>query len=189
MAKTNRPEDREKFGAGEERQDRAFGDREIAEDRTLTDEARFEAELEDEFKPVALPSLPDIPGYHTCWLSTTSTYDPISRRMQLGYELVRASDVPGYEHLSMKGGQFEGAISVNEMIAFKIPLKRHEQIMRYYHHTQPLAEERSIKERQNSMRDGRGRNLTREVEEGTAELGVEPSLPPYFGPGRHPAAR
>ena len=42
----------------------------------------------------SLPKPPDIPGFHVCWLSTTNGYDPIHKRMRMGYEPVKVEDVP-----------------------------------------------------------------------------------------------
>ena len=50
----------------------------------------------------ALPTLPEIPGFHTCWLSTTNQYDPIHKRLRMGYTPVTPQDLPdGYDHLKM----------------------------------------------------------------------------------------
>ena len=37
----------------------------------------------------SLPKPPEIPGFHLCWLSTTNGYDPIHKRVRMGYEPVR----------------------------------------------------------------------------------------------------
>lgn len=48
----------------------------------------------NEFQQTVLPNIPDIPGYHLCWLATNSQYDPIHRRFTLGYTPVRADEMP-----------------------------------------------------------------------------------------------
>jgi len=56
----------------------------------------------DKWANSALPDLPEnvIPGMHLCWLSTTNTYDSIDKRMALGYEPVKASELGiGFEGL------------------------------------------------------------------------------------------
>ena len=35
----------------------------------------------DEWTQSALPKVPDIPGFHLCWLSTTNSYDTIDKRI------------------------------------------------------------------------------------------------------------
>jgi hypothetical protein len=37
-----------------------------------------------------------MPGWHLCWLTTTSAYDTIQKRMRLGYSAVRLG-VPGFD--------------------------------------------------------------------------------------------
>ena len=50
----------------------------------------------DEWTQSALPKVPDIPGWHLCWLSTTNGYDSIDKRMRLGYVPVKAEELPGF---------------------------------------------------------------------------------------------
>ena len=84
---------------------------------------RLEA-FRDKWQNSALPDLPPgiLPGFHLCWLSTTNNYDSIDKRMALGYEPVKASELgKGFEALGkMSSGKFEGCISCNEMVLFKI---------------------------------------------------------------------
>lgn len=42
-----------------------------------------------------LPTPPEIPGFHCCWLSTTNSTDPVYKRVQRGYIPVKATEVPG----------------------------------------------------------------------------------------------
>jgi hypothetical protein len=119
---------------------REHQDREVTEDRELTEEDRLEMFREQMFND-ALPDLPPIPGYHVCWLTTTNPRDPIQRRLRLGYELIKASDVPGMEYTSMKGGQFDGCVSINEMIAAKLPTSLYLKFMEEAHHKAPAREE------------------------------------------------
>jgi hypothetical protein len=55
---------------------------------------RLEA-FRDKWQNSALPEIPRdaIPGMHLCWLSTTNTYDSIDKRVALGYEPVKASEL------------------------------------------------------------------------------------------------
>ncbi len=97
-------------------------------DGTVTSRSERRKAFLNEWQQQALPTPPDIPGYHLCWLSTTSSYDPIQKRIRLGYEPVKASDVPGFDAFSMKSGEWKGFISANEMLLFKIPLDRYQDI-------------------------------------------------------------
>jgi hypothetical protein len=131
----------------------------------------------------ALPKPPTIPGWHICWLTTTSQYDSIVRRQRLGYELVKADEVPGWENQKMHSGEYAGFIMVNEMILSKIPLALYQEHMREIHHVMPLEEERAIAEGArrfaDETRDSSGQELMR-LEEGTSELGRHVRPPPTF---------
>ena len=133
-------------------------DRDIDQRRDLSDADRLEMFRQQMFND-ALPDLPDIPGYHVCWLTTTNSRDPIQRRMQLGYTPVQASEIPGMEYASVKTGEYAGLIGINEMVAFKLPLSLYEAFMQEAHHTAPLREEGKLAEvadmiRANAERDG-----------------------------------
>jgi hypothetical protein len=90
---------------------------EVISDRSKGDESdiarreRLDA-FRDKWANSALPEVPNgaIPGYHFCWLSTTNTYDSIDKRVALGYEPVKASELgKGFEGLGkMSSGKFEG---------------------------------------------------------------------------------
>ena len=108
---------------------------------------RLEA-FRDKWANSALPDLPNgiIPGFHLCWLSTTNNYDSIDKRMALGYEPVKASDLGvGFENLGkMSSGKFEGCISCNEMVLFKLPEEIYQEVMRMLHLEDPLEHPRNI---------------------------------------------
>lgn len=138
--------------------DRAAENREVTEDRQLTEDDRLEMFRQQLFND-ALPDLPDTPGYHMCWLTTTNPRDTIYRRMQLGYEPVKPEDVPGMEHASLKTGEYAGMIAVNEMLAFKLPMPLYQRFMQEAHHDAPLREEDKLAEvaemlRAQAERDG-----------------------------------
>lgn len=165
------------------RADRRMEDRNVTQDRELSDDERVE-EFRQQFFQSALPDIPKIDGYHVCWLTTENPRDPIHSRIRLGYEPIKASDIPGWDHASIKTGEWEGCIGVNEMIAFKIPLELYEQYMRINHHEQPLEEEKALssqlREMEAEMNAAAKRgtvNLT--LEDGTAALGVAPEPPPF----------
>lgn len=125
------------------RRNRASDDRTATQNRVLTDAERL-AEFRKSFYQSVLPDLPPIPGYHTCWLTTTNPRDPIHARIRLGYEPILATDIPGWKFAQIRSGDYEGAIGVNEMIAFKLPLELYEAFMYEAHHVQPLAEEQKL---------------------------------------------
>lgn len=122
------------------RPSRAMQDRAVTEDRNLSDSVRKE-DFRSLFRQEVLPTLPPIPGYHVMWASTENTRDPILRRLQAGYQIVKAEDVPGFESMSVKTGEYAGAIGVNEMIALKCPEALYQEMMRHFHHDLPHQEE------------------------------------------------
>lgn len=121
----------------------------------------------DEFRQEALPHVPGIPGWHLCWLSTTSSYDPIHKRMRLGYVPVRVEELVGFDSLKMKSGEFEGCISCNEMLLFKVPQEVYQEIMQEFHHYLPAEEEEALRARlvDNSAVDSRGKKLGQVTED------------------------
>jgi hypothetical protein len=108
---------------------------------------RLEA-FRDKWANNALPDIQPgvLPGWHLCWLSTTNNYDSIDKRMALGYEPVKASDLgKGFEGLGkMSSGKFEGCISCNEMVLFKLPEEVYQEVMRMMHLEDPLEHQRNI---------------------------------------------
>ena len=76
------------------RETRGQENREVTENRAVSEDDRLEMFRNQLFND-ALPDLPEIPGYHQCWLTTTNPRDPIHRRMQLGYEPIKPEEVPG----------------------------------------------------------------------------------------------
>jgi hypothetical protein len=128
--------------SGDVRADREDSDRPISEDPELSDSVRLEM-LRGGGQAI-LPDIPQIDGYHVCWLSTTNGSDPIHRRMQLGYSPIKASDIPGFAHAGLKSGEFQGCVSVNEMIAFKIPLRLYNEYMKEMHYRAPNREEEAV---------------------------------------------
>jgi hypothetical protein len=158
---TNSTDERLKKELGVGRQSREMEDRQVTENREVTDDDRLEMFRAQLFND-ALPDLPDMPGYHMCWLTTTNPRDPIHRRIQLGYEPIKASDVPGMEFASVKTGEWAGLIGVNEMIAFKLPESLYQRFMQEAHHDAPLREENKLAETAEIMRqqaEGSGSTL------------------------------
>jgi len=115
----------------------------------------------DKWQNSALPDLPAgiIPGFHLCWLSTTNNYDSIDKRMALGYEPVKAAELgKGFETLGkMSSGKFEGCVSCNEMVLFKLPEEIYQEVMKMLHHDDPLDHQRNITAQvRSTAQDGKG---------------------------------
>jgi hypothetical protein len=91
----------------------------------------------DEWTQSALPKVPDIPGWHLCWLSTTNSYDTIDKRIRLGYVPVLADELPGFDNYRVKAGEHVGHISCNEMLLFKLPMDIYQKVMNHFHHIKP----------------------------------------------------
>lgn len=149
----------------------------------ITDE-EWDALFQDSWLTEHLPKLPEIQGYHLCWLSTTNSYDPIHKRMRLGYRAVRPGEIQGFSHLVSQNVQYGDVVACNEMILFKIPTRLYERIMMHFHHNQPLLEEQAITARieglKNTTRDSRGNPLIKEEGDGLNALGKEPAKRPTF---------
>lgn len=165
------------------RADRHMQDRNVTQDRELSDDERV-AEFRQQYFQSALPDIPKIEGYHVCWLTTENPRDPIHARVRLGYEPIKSHEIPGWEHAQIKTGEWEGCIGVNEMIAFKLPLELYEQYMRINHHEQPLSEEEKLSSQIRAMEAEMNAATKRgtvnlELEDGTAALGVAPEPPPF----------
>ena len=101
--------------------------------------------LRSDWLQEVLPTPPKIPGWHHCWLSTTNSSDPIFKRLQKGYELVKNSEVPGFGQYRVEQGEFEGCVACNEMILAKIPEELYQDLMLYFHYELPMEEEQMLK--------------------------------------------
>lgn len=140
--------------------------------------------LRQEWNDDILPSIPPDGKYHYIWLSTTSQNDPIYRRQRLGYQLVRKEQLP---HLALKSialsAEYEGYISVNEMVLARIELELYNELMLINHHERPLEEERllkaNIKKNIEEEEDSQGEKLGEMIGEGIKNLG-RPVRPPSF---------
>ena len=127
------------------------GDRSSADaERTQKDGTAMTLEerrqmLRAEWSMDVLPTPPKVPGWHFCWLSTTNSTDPVYRRIQKGYQPVKASEVPGFSQHKVTEGEFEGCVSCNEMLLFKIEEELYQDIMQYLHHELPQSEEEYLK--------------------------------------------
>jgi hypothetical protein len=159
-----------KRSAGETRKNRT----EMDESRAAPEEnfpmTRERRRARNEFQQTVLPSIPDIPGYHLCWLATNSQYDPIHRRFTLGYTPVRADEMPGYDMYKVKEGDQSGHIMCNEMLLCKMPMDVYQDIMLEHHHYQPMDEAEKIKVQQEQLVNQRDRS-------GKAMGSIEGGLP------------
>lgn len=161
------------LGAG--RTDRAMEDREVTHNREVTDDDRLEMFRQQLFND-ALPDLPNIPGYHVCWLTTQNPRDPIHRRMQLGYTPVTAAEAPGLEYASTKTGEWQGFIAVNEMLAFKLPLKLYHAFMEEAHHNAPARDQSKLTDTADFLRQqAKAKGSDLEEGDGIADLRNSPA--------------
>jgi hypothetical protein len=154
----------------------------VQEDGMTLSAAERRKLLRQDWVQEVLPTPPAIPGFHMCWVSTTNSVDPVYKRLQLGYQPVKASEVPGMEQYRVTDdAQFEGCVRCQEMLLFKIPEQVYQDIMAIYHHDIPLEQEQSIYERVagTQEKDSTGRSLVT-VEGDFNKLGGRASRTPTF---------
>lgn len=177
MAKASEPnieDDRLVRDLGVARQPRAASDRAVTENREVTEDDRLEMFRQQLFNNV-LPDLPDIPGWHVCWLTTTNPRDSIAARMRLGYEPVTAEDIPGGTFPTMKTGEYAGLVGINEMVAFKLPMSLYQKFMAEAHHHAPAREEQALADTADMIRGEAERAGARLIEgDGNEELRYAP---------------
>jgi hypothetical protein len=165
--------------ASASRADRRAQERTLSEKRELSDSDRREAYRKGLYQ-AHLPDLPPMKGYHVCWLTTMNPKDSIAGRIRLGYELIKASEVPGFEYANVKTGDYAGCIGINEMLASKLPLELYETYMSISHHEEPLSEEAAIvAEVLKQVEATHGMIGAVKLEEGTAQMGRGPAAPRF----------
>jgi len=147
--RNNRTDERLKSGGAPEARGARGLDHEDNADRAgtgLSSDAEYDAFLEDEFTQVALPSPPNLAGWHLCWLTTNSPYDTLARRQRLGYVPVQQAEMPSFDPNAGAASSADtgGFIRCNEMILCKIEESRYQSIMRHFHHKRPLQEEETV---------------------------------------------
>jgi hypothetical protein len=138
----------------------------------------------DEWTQSALPKVPDIPGWHLCWLSTTNGYDSIDKRMRLGYVPVRAEELPGFDNYRVKAGEDIGFIACNEMRLYKLPMEIYQEVMTQMHHEAPNEESDKVQvqvEQLQGNRDSSGRSLGSVEGEGFGNLNRNVPTPVFYG--------
>jgi hypothetical protein len=145
--------------------------REAPEDNFVSADERRKM-WKDEWTQSALPSIPEIKGWHLCWLSTTNSYDSIDKRIRLGYVPVKAEELPGLDSNKVKAGEHAGFISCNEMLLYKIPMELYQDVMAHFHHEAPLEEANKIRlqAEQAVGRDSSGRKLGQVEGEGLEDI-------------------
>lgn len=146
-------------------------------ERTVSDDDRLTA-YRNAMHQSALPQLPEIDGYHVCWLTTTNPRDPIHGRLRLGYELLKPEEL-GHAHFeTLKTGEWAGCIGVNEMIAAKLPLHLYQGFMAESHHHAPAREETKLRETAEAIRrqaESKGSRVS--IGDGMTDLADEDSGP------------
>jgi len=136
----------------------------------------------DEWTQSALPKVPDIPGFHLCWLSTTNSYDTIDKRIRLGYTPVLADELPGFENYRVKAGEHVGHISCNEMLLFKLPMDLYQRVMTHFHYQKPMEATQAIMERMEELQgaDSSGHRLLKTEGEGFDRANKSINQAPIF---------
>lgn len=161
------------------RASRRSRDRAATEDRTLSDDDRVEM-FRAQFFNAALPNLPRIPGYHLCWLTTSNPRDSIVGRLRLGYELIQADELPGYETVTIRTGEYVGCIGVNEMIAAKLPERLYQKYMTEAHHDAPAREDEKLSDTIRAIQEqARAVRANVEVGDGMKEIGASRPVPVF----------
>ena len=138
----------------------------------------------DEWTQSALPKVPEIQGWHLCWLSTTNGYDSIDKRMRLGYVPVKADELPGFDNYRVKAGEDIGFIACNEMRLYKLPMEVYQEVMTQMHHEAPNEESDKVQvqvEQLQGNRDSSGRSLGSVEGEGFGNLNRNVPTPVFYG--------
>jgi len=165
------------------RQDRTNGEasHSAPEDKFISTQERKKM-WSEEWTQSALPKLPNMDGWHLCWLSTTNSYDSIDKRIRLGYVPVKSEELPGFEDYRVKSGEHVGYISCNEMLLFKLPMDIFQEVMTHMHHDKPREEADKIKVQLESLqgRDSNGRSLMSVEGEGMGSIDQQPTKMPVF---------
>jgi hypothetical protein len=157
--------------------------REAPEDTFVSSDERRKM-WKDEWTQSALPNVPELKGWHLCWLSTTNSYDSIDKRIRLGYTPVKAEEIPGFENWRVKAGEHTGHIACNEMLLFKIPMDTFQDIMAHFHHEAPLEEGNKIRlqaENVQGARDSSGKSLGQVEGDGLGEIDKPIPAPVFTG--------
>lgn len=129
----------------------------------LSDEVRL-AEFRASQSQVSLPNIPEISGFHVCWLTRNNQAQSLAQMVRLGYTPVTAEDVPGWHYATEKSGAADGWIAVNEMVAAKIPLRLYNMYFHEVHVRAPQAEEDRLRAVLDNIREQAARAGARVLE-------------------------
>ena len=99
-------DERIKKTSGSNRTSKAMQDRPVTENREVTEDERLEM-FRQQFFQSSLPDLPDIPGWHLCWITTTNPRDTVQHRIRLGYEPVKPEEIAGWEYATPSDRDWE----------------------------------------------------------------------------------
>lgn len=149
-------------GAGYEAEDYS-----VKGDEMLSDAELLRRFIESSSNNI-LPNIPQIPGFHSCWVANNNVnkQDTIDVRRRIGYSIVKPEEIPNYDNTSNRGAEHEGCVSFNELVLMKLPERLYHMYMRENHHTSPLEQERSVKERMvNIGNDKEGNSVARDLNE------------------------
>jgi len=158
-------------------------DRAAPEEKFMSAQERRKA-WSNEWTQSALPKVPEIPGWHLCWLSTTNGYDSIDKRMRLGYVPVKADELIGFDAYRIKAGEDVGFVACNEMRLYKLPMEVYQDVMLQMHHEAPNEEAEKIRvqvEQLQGNRDSSGRSLGSVEGEGFGNLDRNVQSPVFSG--------
>jgi len=149
------------------RESRELQDRAVTENREMSDAERLRL-FRENFAQAVLPDIPEIPGFHVCWLTTNNPRDSIQNRIRQGYVPIRPTDLPGWEiaEFTTKTASYGDIIGINEMLAFKIPEHLYQMYMKEVHHDAPHREERKLVDTADRIRE-QARRQKSDVEEDT----------------------
>lgn len=133
----------------------AASDLAVTQNVEISDAARVEL-LRGMYSQAILPDIPPIKGYHVCWLAANNSRDSIVQRMRLGYTPIRPEELPEFnfhETSVQRGTSFGDVITINEMMAFKLPETLYQLYMTEMHHKEPLRQEETLKQQVDRMRE------------------------------------
>lgn len=152
-------------------------DRDPVEDREDYDDI-VELFLATQHQTV-LPNLPRMDGYHVCWLTTSNPRDSISWRKSIGYELIRVEDCENWHGAGVQPDA-SGVVTVNEMVAARIPIRLYNRLENAVGHYLPLKEEEKLRANTDLIqRNARRRNIQVAEGDGMAEI-IQRAEPPVF---------
>jgi len=170
-------------------QTREANDRAHTEDREEEDDERLEMFIST-FLNNTLPEMPDIPGYHLCWLSTTNTKDTIHMRLRIGYQLVKPEEIRGWETVKLTSGDYAGYVGVNEMVLAKLPNRLYQRYMQAVSHDMPMDEASKMRYKvENANENARAvKSSVTDIDGNIAAMDRHAPVPDFNDPNWRPPA-